>query len=133
MSNNVNPPPHLKIPEEFQSNPVLRPFFQQMLNILYQLWKRTGGTVDSVNELEAINTFETTAISGRLAGQYARIDELEAELMTTRSMLLAAIAETRQAIDMLEVMQMNYAALAGRVSGLAEKLDDTELLAYVIN
>lgn len=49
MSVNVNPPPQLKIPEKFFNDPEVRAFFEQQRTILFQLWNRTGGTVDGVD------------------------------------------------------------------------------------
>ena len=48
---NVNPPPQVRIPKEFAQNKELRVFFEQQQQILFQLWNRTGGNVDEVNNL----------------------------------------------------------------------------------
>ena len=44
----VNPPPHLRIPDRFFQDKELRPYFEQVEFILFQLWKRTGGSTDAV-------------------------------------------------------------------------------------
>jgi hypothetical protein len=48
MSVKVNPPPEVKIPDKFFNDPDLRTFFEQLKTILFQMWQRTGGPVDSV-------------------------------------------------------------------------------------
>jgi len=48
MSVSVNPPPQLRIPEQFFNDPITRSFFEQQRTILFQLWQRTGGSLDAV-------------------------------------------------------------------------------------
>ncbi len=48
MANKVNPPPILRIPENFFSDPKTRGFFEEIRTILFQLWVRTGGSRDAV-------------------------------------------------------------------------------------
>jgi len=48
MSVKVNPPPALRIPVQFFSDPDTRAFFEQQREILFQLWNRTGGPRDAV-------------------------------------------------------------------------------------
>jgi len=48
MSHKVNPPPQLKIPGKFLKDPNTRSFFEQQQRIIWQLWLRTGGSVDAV-------------------------------------------------------------------------------------
>jgi len=45
----VNPPPALRIPASFLKNPEERSFFEQQRTILFQLWQRTGGSLDIVS------------------------------------------------------------------------------------
>jgi len=44
----VNPPPLIRIPDQFFNDPETRFFFEQQQKILFQLWNRTGGSNDSV-------------------------------------------------------------------------------------
>lgn len=46
----VNPPPQPRYPEEISKNRALRTFFDHIFRIILQLWKRTGGAEDAVNE-----------------------------------------------------------------------------------
>jgi len=73
MSVNVNPPPQVRIPDKFFSDPELRAFFEQWSKILFQLWNRTGGGEDII----AGTTQELTAASSRVAKNAARIHSLE--------------------------------------------------------
>lgn len=44
----VNPPPHLKMPDEFFSDKGKRTYFEQLQFIIFQMWKRTGGGEDAI-------------------------------------------------------------------------------------
>lgn len=46
----VNPPPHIKIPKSLTTNKDLISVIDQLNFNLFQLWKRTGGADDYVNE-----------------------------------------------------------------------------------
>lgn len=46
----VNPPPHRKIPDKLFDDPDLRGYFQDLEFNFFQLWKRTGGGDDAVQE-----------------------------------------------------------------------------------
>ena len=46
----VNPPPALRIPPEWFNDPAKRPFLEQIIRILFQLW----GDIESVGEIDAI-------------------------------------------------------------------------------
>jgi len=48
VSIRVNPPPQVRIPRQFQQDRELRTFFEQNREILFQLWTRTGGSLDLV-------------------------------------------------------------------------------------
>jgi len=62
MSVKVNPPPQIRIPEEFFSKPDLRNFFERKQQILFQLWNRTGGSTDLIAGIiapEVVNVTDT--------------------------------------------------------------------------
>ena len=48
MSVKVNPPPQLRIPDSFLTDPDIRSFFEQQQKIIFQLWNRTGGANDAI-------------------------------------------------------------------------------------
>ena len=49
----ANPPPHQQIPPEFLKNPSTRGFFERLNFNMFQLWKRSGGSVDLVLEVSS--------------------------------------------------------------------------------
>lgn len=53
MSVNVNPPPRLRIPKQFLTDPLTAEYFRQMEVILFQLYNRTGGVNDNLAEVIA--------------------------------------------------------------------------------
>lgn len=82
MAVNVNPPPKLQIPKEFQGNALTTSYFRQIETILFQLWKRTGGTTDDVSDSKD----NITSSSSRVSRNAARINSLELrqfEIVTT--------------------------------------------------
>ena len=66
MAIKVNPPPTLRVPRAFINDPEVRSFIEQQNTIIFQLWNRTGGDVDSISTGEdAIN--EIPVFSGFMA------------------------------------------------------------------
>ncbi len=50
MTERVNPPPNLRRPKKIQGDPELEAYFRDMETIIFQLWRRTGGGTDLVDE-----------------------------------------------------------------------------------
>ena len=50
MSNPVNPPPQLRIPDAFQEDRQVFGYVKQLNQILFQLYTRTGGSEDLVDD-----------------------------------------------------------------------------------
>lgn len=73
MTVKVNPPPQVRIPDEFFNDPVKRDFFEQWGTILFQLWNRTGGASDSISSTEE----GLTSAGSRVAKNAVRIHSLE--------------------------------------------------------
>jgi len=73
MPVSVNPPPQLRIPSKFLSDPELRAFFEQQQEIIWKLWLRTGGGTDLIDSTEQ----DITSSSSRVARNSARINSLE--------------------------------------------------------
>lgn len=69
----VNPPPALRIPEQFSKDQEVLNFFEQQQVILYQLFRRTGGSEDFVED----NDTSTTSLSSRVSRNSAKINSLE--------------------------------------------------------
>ena len=73
MGVNVNPPPQLQIPKELLKDRFTGEYLRQINTILFQLWKRTGGTTDEIS-----NSQETiTSTSSRVSRNATRINSLE--------------------------------------------------------
>lgn len=66
MAVKVNPPPQVRIPRRFFEDPETRPYFEQVQNILFQLWNRTGGSNDDITDLgnEQVDTDNLFALIG---------------------------------------------------------------------
>lgn len=73
MAVQVNPPPHLKIPRKFLQDDEVLPYLRNIEVILFQLWNRTGGDNDSVDDGQQ----EQTASSSRVSRNAAQIGALE--------------------------------------------------------
>lgn len=62
MSVKVNPPPQVRIPDQFARDQEVRSFFEQQRTILFQLWQRTGGSRDNVAGRQVIIITSTDII-----------------------------------------------------------------------
>lgn len=73
MAVNVNPPPALKIPQAFLNDREVRTFIEQQNTIIFQLYNRTGGNNDAIEESEQ----NITSSSSRTSRNSAKINSLE--------------------------------------------------------
>ncbi len=71
MSVLVNPPPQLRIPVDIPES--LRRYLEQDRQILFQLWNRTGGTTDIVDE----NTQNLTSTGSRVSRNAAVLASID--------------------------------------------------------
>ena len=53
MAVKVNPPPQIVLPEEFKNNLAVANYFEQLDRVLLQLWTRTGGSTDKIENAES--------------------------------------------------------------------------------
>lgn len=53
MAVNVNPPPQIGLPPELVKDKATRTYFQHLERMLLQLWKRTGGSDDLIDQANA--------------------------------------------------------------------------------
>lgn len=74
----VNPPPHLRIPRKLYDDPEMRDYFQQFEFIMFQLWKRVGGSNDAVADAAQYNT-KTQAAFGDLINRIGSGDALTSD------------------------------------------------------
>jgi hypothetical protein len=70
---NVNPPPQLRMPVEFSSNARVRSYLDNINTILFQLWQRTGGGDDAIENQEQT----LTSTGSRVSRNAAKINSLE--------------------------------------------------------
>ncbi len=73
MANIVNPPPQLKVPLVIQKDPQWLAYERQRDTILFQLWQRTGGNNDVIDESQQ----NITSTSSRVSRNAARINSIE--------------------------------------------------------
>lgn len=62
----VNPPPALRLPNDILDNPELKKYFDQLNTILFQLWVRSGGGNDLIEDVDlnqAIDSEKVTTLS----------------------------------------------------------------------
>jgi len=84
----VNPPPQLRVPRAFLKDPEVKSFIEQQNTIIFQLYQRTGGTVDEVENSQQ----NITSSSSRVSRNAARINSIELkefEIVTTTASLTA--------------------------------------------
>ena len=82
MANSVNPPPQLQIPRSLAQDKGSRDYLRQVETILFQLWNRTGGDIDVIED----NQQDLISASSRVSRNAARINSLELkefEILTT--------------------------------------------------
>jgi len=79
MSNPVNPPPQLRIPDALAVDRETFAYFRQVQQILFQLWTRTGGSDDIISDLEESGEAEanTSRLYSTIFRLEKRIDDLE--------------------------------------------------------
>lgn len=68
----VNPPPALRLPPSLAQNQEARVYFEQINKILFQLWARTGGGNDDINDL--LN--DQSAIEGEVNEALGQIENV---------------------------------------------------------
>lgn len=68
----VNPPPALRLPLSLAQNQEARVYFEQINKILFQLWTRTGGGNDDINDL--LN--DQSAIEGEVNEALGQIENV---------------------------------------------------------
>jgi hypothetical protein len=74
----VNPPPQIRRPQKITGDRELRPYFERLEWLLFQLWTRTGGGDDSVDD-----TVNNQVDTDGLFGLFGRIAALELRNLIT--------------------------------------------------
>lgn len=73
MAISVNPPPQPRYPPEIANNQPVREYFDNLNRVILQLWKRTGGPTDAIDESQQ----SLTSTGSRVSRNAARINSLE--------------------------------------------------------
>ena len=94
---NVNPPPQIKLPKKFQQDRDARIYFDHLSRVILQLWDRTGGSSDLINE--AATNFNTSSASA-IFDIYSRIGSGIPVTIDTTGF---TIDNTKQTTDKTEV------------------------------
>tara|TARA_R110001632_G_scaffold75929_1_gene172433 strand:+ start:241 stop:717 length:477 start_codon:yes stop_codon:yes gene_type:complete len=94
MAVNVNPPPQLKIPQAFLKDREVKAFIEQQNTIIFQLYKRTGGTDDSIDDSQQ----NITSSSSRVSRNSAKINSLELKEFEIVNTTVDVVAEEFQII-----------------------------------
>ena len=98
----VNPPPSQQLPRQFFEDPEVRKYMEALQFNVFQLWKRTGGGQDLIQETITNNITNTGVLSnadGRISRLTKRVSELENNEAGTRN--AAQIRQTNRRIDEL--------------------------------
>lgn len=103
MAINVNPPPLLKIPSAFLGDSEVRGFIEQQNTIIFQLWNRTGGTTDSIDDSQQ----NISSTSSRVSRNAARINSLELKEFEIVNTVVSVQAEEFQIIICKNVSAIN--------------------------
>jgi hypothetical protein len=103
MSVNINPPLQLRVPSQFLNDKQTRDYFEQTNIILFQLWQRTGGTTDSIdNSQQDINS-----TSSRVSRNAARINSVELKEFEIVNTTVGLTAEEFQIIICKNTAEIN--------------------------
>ena len=72
---NVNPPPQPRLPKQFLNDKEVTGYMRQLQTIIFQLYQRTGGDSDSINEISNIPSLSTNAQIQQLQKESAGLPE----------------------------------------------------------
>tara|TARA_Y100000310_G_scaffold342527_1_gene446161 strand:- start:9450 stop:9911 length:462 start_codon:yes stop_codon:yes gene_type:complete len=146
MSNAVNPPPQLRMPQGWQNDPNIRPFVSNMLTVLRQLWTRTGGGEDGFTSLNSLfaELDDITAQSIPKTPVVVSVDddyELSGEdLVITQAPVTITLNPTPDDMELTKVKMMYRTLLDGNgrtIDGAETKLIETKYtsldLLYLID
>jgi len=103
MSVNINPPLQLRVPPEFLNDKQTRDYFEQTNIILFQLWQRTGGTTDSIDNSQQ----DISSTSSRVSRNAARINSVELKEFEIINTTVGLTAEEFQIIICKNTTEIN--------------------------
>lgn len=72
----VNPPPRPRLPKEWINNTEIRAWTEQLQTIVFQLYNRTGGQFDFVDDIQnQINAIKNQPENNALVSQLLKVNE----------------------------------------------------------
>ena len=125
----VNPPPALRLPESLRQNQEARVYFEQIQRILFQLWARTGGGNDDINDL--LN--DQSALEGEVNEALGQIDNV-ARIASINA--LTADFKGNQALgqiaEVIQTLGINALAADGKANEALAVLKDVAQSLQII-
>lgn len=97
----VNPPPQIRRPKKITADKELRPYFERLEWLLFQLWTRSGGGEDAVEDAQVDELFDPGI-------QTSDSDEFESEL---DGLMLEAVQFDPTELEDADVDNRRYALL----------------------
>ena len=88
-----------RIPSSFLRDPEARAYFEYLNQVIHDLWVRSGGGDDSLLEVESEASTTRSKVVALVADLGAQLDDLRSELSTVRSLMNAAIAELKDVTE----------------------------------
>ena len=79
MAINVNPPPTMKIPKQWQNDPEISAYYKNFDRMMLQLWLRTGGANDSISDVEDAQDGALSRVHSRLGDIEKTINDLQVD------------------------------------------------------
>lgn len=122
----VNPPPHVPIPDEFQKNPRLRAYFQAVDRILFQLYNRSGGGSDGIEDTLDESLSQITSLRHVLAKNTAAVDDYIASLEASNASLSGQIKRLEKQIADIDY-EPAISVLQAQIAQLRKDLEDLEV------
>lgn len=109
-----------RIPSAFLKDPEIRSYFEFTNQVIHDLWVRSGGGDDSLLEVESESSTTRSKVVALVADLGSQIDDLRAEISTVRSLMNAAIAELKDVTEESggRAKRDNLAALEDRLKEL---------------
>lgn len=116
----VDPFVYPATPSAIKSDRELDAYFQYLEKFLHDLWLRTGGGDDSIVEIESEASTTRSKVVALVADLGSQLDDLRAEISTVRSLMNAAIAELK------DMAAESEAKRSPNLAAIYEKLDELE-------
>lgn len=96
-----------------------------LIDLLNQLWLRTGGPVDTVSDTDSNASTVSSRLVSRINDVVYEVEQLRAELNSVRSLLRSSVSDNEQNID--DLLAKCNRTQASMVE-LIEKIEDLEAL-----